>query len=199
VSTVKQISGIIGSSSKEGLEERIKVFDGFGSPAIAVQELLLRERFNSCIWEPAAGEFDIVKILRPKFSVFTSDIHQWDEQLQLKQDFLECSGLPFGQRCDIITNPPFSLAQEFIEKSLELLQFGSKLALLLPLRILEGINRKKAVYDKMPPVRIWVFSYRIPRMHRFGYTGKKSTEMMAFCWIIWQRGNYNNGTRTLWI
>jgi hypothetical protein len=187
-----------GGSDKSSLEERIKIYDGFGTPEIAIQELILREKFNNYIWEPAAGEFDIVKILRPKFSVFTSDIYRWHSQLQAQQDFLTSTNLPYGQRCDIISNPPFSLGQEFVAKAMEVLQFGSKLALLLRVQFLEGITRKRILWDKYPPIRVWVFSYRIPRMHRFNYHGKKTTSVMCFAWFVWIKG-YQGKTEIKWI
>ena len=43
---------------------------------------------------------------------------------------------------DIITNPPYKYAKEFVEKSLELIREGGKVAMLLKLTFLEGQKRQ---------------------------------------------------------
>lgn len=59
-----------------------------------------------------------------------------------------------------------------------------KVAILNRLQWLEGQKRRK-LFENTPLSRVLVFSGRIPRMHRFGYTGKTTTSLLAFAWYIW--------------
>jgi hypothetical protein len=66
------------------------------------------------IWEPAAASGKMVEALTSRgFEVFASDIDGGGD------DFLKSNTLPVGCRA-IITNPPFNLAQAFIEHALRL-------------------------------------------------------------------------------
>jgi hypothetical protein len=189
----------VGHSSKDNISARLAAHDGYHTPRIAVKELLRREDFSRRIWEPANGYHRISRVLeRAGHRVYTSDIKLWCKRTQQRQDFLRFRRMPTTRPCDIITNPPFSLGQQFVEQSMRLLPVGGKLALLLRLQFMEGIKRKLLIYDKTPPVRIWVFSYRLPRMHRFGHKGKKSTSVLCFSWFVWIKG-YKGPTEIKWI
>lgn len=91
----------------------------------------------------------------------------------------------------IITNPPFSLATEFIEKSMSLLIPGGLCAVFMKIQFLEGEKRKK-LFDVYPPHWIYVFRKRMdvfangeeinPR------TGKKWATTFCFAWFVWEKG-----------
>jgi hypothetical protein len=66
------------------------------------------------IWEPAAGDGDMVKVLQREFVVLGTDIARGDV------DFLQISALPSAAIRGIVTNPPFELADEFCTHALEL-------------------------------------------------------------------------------
>lgn len=63
-------------------------------------------------------------------------------------DFLKCT-TPFNG--DIITNPPYKYAQEFVEHALELIPNGHKVAMFLKLTFLESKNRR-SLFESNPPV-----------------------------------------------
>jgi hypothetical protein len=189
---------VIGASNKTNVLARAKMLDGFHTPAIAVQELLKREKFRHRIWEPANGYHRISKILeKAGYKIYTSDIKLWCKKTRKRRAFQKFKHLPFNKRHDIITNPPFRQAQEFIEIAMQLLKSNGKLALLLRLQFLEG-QKRKLLFEKYPPKRVYIFSYRLPRMHRFGYTGKASTSVLCFAWYIWIKG-YQGKTELRWI
>jgi hypothetical protein len=75
------------------------------------------------VWEPAAGSGLMVEaLMRAGLDVASSDIADGD-------DFLHMSKLP---GCNaIITNPPYTLAQEFIEHALEITKPDGLVAMLL--------------------------------------------------------------------
>ena len=51
---------------------------------------------------------------------------------------------------DIVTNPPYAFAQEFVEKALAIIPEGRKVAMFLKLTFLEG-KRRAALFENTPP------------------------------------------------
>lgn len=91
---------------------------------------------------------------------------------------------------NVITNPPFKLAQEFIEKSLELLNDNGKVAMFLKVQFLEGMGRKE-FFEKAPLKYVYVFRARqSPWMNGspVDEKGKKWSSTMCFAWFIFENG-----------
>jgi hypothetical protein len=97
--------------------------------------------------------------------------------------------LPKSCEC-ILTNPPFSLAEEFVEHALELCPH---VIMLLRLAFLES-ERRSPILDTGTLARIHVFRQRLPMMHRDGWTGPKASSAMAFAWFVWDRGHTGPAT-----
>lgn len=192
----------IGASNKASLAKRVQMHDGFSSPRIAVETLLDREDFSDNIWEPAAGLNRITRVLRRyDHRVYTSDIHPWIDNIHEIRPFEKFRRLPRPFRksgCDIITNPPFKDANLFALHALDLLHEGDKLALLLRTQFLEGQTRYRELFSVTPPKRVYVYAFRLPRMHRFFYEGNKGGNTLAFAWFVWQKG-WQGEPRVRWI
>ena len=62
---------------------------------------------------------------------------------------------------DIITNPPYKYATEFVLRALELLPARCKCYMFLKLTFLESEKRYKQIFKDNPPIRIHVFSNRV--------------------------------------
>jgi len=90
----------------------------------------------------------------------------------------------------ILTNPPFSLAEEFVEHALELCPH---VIMLLRLAFLES-ERRSRILDTGSLARIHVFRRRLPMMHRDSWTGPKASSAMAFAWFVWDRGHIGPAT-----
>ena len=132
--------------------------DYYPTPFIAIEALLQREMFAPLVWECACGDGAISKVLaKSDYQTYDTDLHDYGFG-ESGMDFLEYNELPF-QNCDIITNPPFKLANEFVLKALELKT--RKFAFLLRLAFLEGIWRKENIFFNNPPSIIYVFSKRL--------------------------------------
>jgi len=58
--------------------------------------------------------------------------------------------------------------------------------LLLRLAFLESISRTELL-EHSGLRRVLVFRKRLPRMHRSGWDGPKSSSSMAFAWYAWKR------------
>ena len=96
-----------------------------------------------------------------------------------------------GPAPNIITNPPFKLAEEFAYKAVVLA--SRKIALLARLGLLEGQQRRK-MFLSTPLARVWVFSKRLPMMHRHDFVGEKSSSAIAFAWFVWDHAHSGSPT-----
>jgi hypothetical protein len=88
----------------------------------------------------------------------------------------------------VVTNPPYKLAQRFLEKALADARY---VALLLRSNfLLEGVGRTELLDRQHPPTRVWTADLRLPMMHRAGWTGKRASSNTAYSWVIWdERAN----------
>ena len=95
--------------------------DYYATAPEAVEALLDVEIFNHYIFEPACGGCHISKVLIDHgFDVVSSDIvNRGSEHQTTTEDFLQFNPTPRNSR-DIITNPPYKYAKEFIEKALDI-------------------------------------------------------------------------------
>jgi hypothetical protein len=157
--------------------------DLYETPSGAVHALLRAELLPSCIWEPAAGHGNIVKVLREAgHTVLASDLVDYGEPSHFHgRDFLMEYQAPIG--CEaIITNPPYKLADQFVRHALKLCP---KVVMLLRLLFLEGTGRSDILDG--PLARVHLFRNRLPRMHRNGWDGPKATSTVAFAWFVFER------------
>lgn len=158
--------------------------DAYFTPPEAVQALLLLEghRLPSRIWEPAAGDGAIVKQLQASGRrVDGSDIFDYGAGYGVA-DFLAASPSPAIE--GVITNPPFMLALDFAAKALGEVPY---VALLVRTNwLIEGSTRGRWL-DRHEPQRVWMSAQRLPMMHRYGWTGKRTTSNTPYCWVVWQR------------
>ena len=92
----------------------------------------------------------------------------------------------------IITNPPYSLAKEFVEKGMELLEDDGQMAMFLKIQFLEGAKRKE-LFDKYPPKYIYVFRNRMATLNsgleKDPKTGKRWATTMCHAWFVWEKGS----------
>ncbi len=158
--------------------------DYYATEPKAVELLLQEETFDENIWEPACGEGHISKVLETHgYNVWSTDLIDRGYGDQSGLDFLE-SG--FEADCDIITNPPYRYAKEFVEKALECVTNGHKVAMLLRLTFLEGQSRRDLFHNN-PPQTVYVSSSRLQCAKNGKFEGKS---MVAYAWFVWQKGHY---------
>ena len=164
--------------------------DYYATEPKAIELLLEQESFSKNIWEPACGEGHLSKVLVEKgFNVLSTDLIDRGYGTGGK-DFLMETGTFHG---DIITNPPYRYAKEFVEKSLELIQPGSKVAMFLKLTFLEGQGRRDLFRDR-PPQTVYVSSARLQCGKNGNFSGQSA---VAYAWFIWQKG-YPGPTYIKW-
>ena len=104
--------------------------DDFQTPPSALEPLYKFLKPNWTIWECAVGKGKLTRALRKKgFDVVSTDIFSGHDFLKYEPKHYDC----------IITNPPFSLKQEFLQRAYCL---GKPFAFLLPLTTLESAKRQ---------------------------------------------------------
>lgn len=158
----------------------------------AVEALLAVEDFDRRIWEPCVGLGHISGVLEAHgHEVRKSDII--DRIGNEVLDFLSCVEEWDG---DIITNPPYSKAQRFVEKALDCVEEGHKVAMLLKLTFLEGQERRK-LFERTPPKRILVFSKRVS-CAKNGDFERYGNGAVAYMWAIFVKG-FNGCPTVHWI
>ena len=159
--------------------------DFYATPPEAVKFLLNVEKFDRNIWECASGQNHIADVLKEYgYNVRTSDIVKRTPTTE-KKDFLKCKRK--WHNGAIITNPPFTLGQEFAEKSLSLVDKGHKVALFLRMQFLDGLNRYK-LFRENPPKRVYVFSRRVRCAKDGDFTSFKYGGVQSNCWFVWEKG-----------
>jgi hypothetical protein len=160
--------------------------DYYATNPLAIDDLMKIEDFSDCIWECACGEGHLSKRMSDKWGkqVYSTDLVNRGFGNDFF-DFLTCDRKFEG---DIITNPPYNKAKEFVEKAIELT--NNKVAMFLKLTFLEGQGRYN-FFKKYPPVRIWVYSFRqsVARNGEEEMFNKSSA--VCYAWFIWEKGNKN--------
>ena len=168
--------------------------DYYATDPEAVEALLKVECFSPYIFEPACGGCHISKVLIDRgFDVVSTDIVNRGSAYQSHtQDFFD-----FEQNFrDIITNPPYKFATEFAEHALEISADSVKVAMFLKLTFLEGAKRKK-LFDKYPPKKIYVFRNRID-CWKNGSKPDKPSRAVCYAWFVWEKG-YSGNPEIAWI
>lgn len=122
-------------------------YDYYATEPRAAQLLLKVEQFRHDIWEPACGELHLANVFKDAgYNVRCSDIvNRVDNEVL---DFLDITNTHW--QGDIITNPPYKYAREFVEKALSIIPDGYKVAMFLKLQFLEGKSRKH-LFATYPP------------------------------------------------
>lgn len=93
----------------------------------------------------------------------------------------------------VVTNPPFSRAEQFVCRALR--QATEGVAILARLMLLEGQSRYRSIFRERPPSSILIFARRLVclRADGSGYPAQ-----MAFAWYVWHRTRCHDGDRQLY-
>lgn len=177
------------SATNRGSERR--AYDFYTTPADTVHAFL--DSFEGIstsdrILEPSAGNGAIIQALRDHG--YTNRI----DAVEIRPDELAAlealaDTVTIGSFFDydpglgydvIIGNPPYSMALEFINKSLELLHPGGLLIFLLRTNFLESERRFKW-WQEHP------LSGLYPLHKRPSFTGH-GTDATSYSWFVWERG-----------
>lgn len=149
-------------------------FDEIYTPRYAIKPLLKYLPKNITIWECTDyGSSNITKVLQEEnYKVITTH----------KKDFDFLKETPDFDFDMIITNPPYSLKDDFIKKCYE---YNKPFALLLPITGLEGIKRGKMFREN--GIELMVLDKRVEFMENMieNYN-KKSGNWFNTSWFCWK-------------
>lgn len=161
--------------------------DYYATPPRAIDDLLSKITLDKNIWEPACGGGALSdKLIELGYNVIATDIKDRDaNKFDGIVDFLKDD---HGQvDCDIVTNPPYKLATEFVTKALDTVTVGNKVCYFLKIQFLEGARRYEELYKHNELKHVFVYSKRISTAKN-GEFEKYKTTAMCHAWFVWEKG-----------
>lgn len=164
--------------------------DYYATDPIAIDLLLLKEKPSINIWECACGEGHLSRALEARgYNVLSTDLKNRGYDDTGIVDFL-CLDENVNFDGDILTNPPYKRAMEFVLKALEILKEGRKCYMLLKLTFLEGVERYRELFSKYPPKIIYSFPKRVMRAKNGEFEAMKQGggSAVAYAWFVWEKG-----------
>lgn len=143
--------------------------------------------------EPAANRGHMVRPLSEFFAtVEAADQHDYGFGFPVR-DYL------FGPPPPVvgwtITNPPFRLAEQFIQRAIASSESG--VAMLVRAAFLEGIGRYDRLFSQTPPSDILQFTERVV-IHK-GRLAPGGSTATAYCWLVWDWSSTAPLPRFHWI
>lgn len=170
-------------SSNHTPDERA-AHDYYATDPQAVEMLLALETFSPLIWEPACGEGHISKVLAAHgHEVISTDLIYRGFGDPEPMDFLIETFPDFEG--DIITNPPYSAGLEFVERALETVRPGGKVAMFLKVQFLEG-KRRGELFAKTPPKTVYISRSRLACAKNGDFFHIEKA--IAYAWYVWEKG-----------
>lgn len=189
------------SSTNRSDARDFHVSDYYRTPVIKIKEFLnefskYENVFNSNIkiLDPCSGGDNINQMSYPtaiqEFSnqeilIDTVDIRD-DSRANLKQDYLEFQ--PEEKYDVIITNPPFNISLDIINKALSDVKEDGFVIMLLRLNYLGGKIRQELWKNNMP-------KYIFVHNKRMSFTDDKKTDSIEYAHFVWQKGYSPNFSR----
>ena len=143
--------------------------------------------FEGDILEPACGQGHISQTLRemlPNFNIISTDLIDRGYGQGGVNFLTHDYGRTFNT---VITNPPFSLAKEFIEKGLKVAD--KYVIMLCKIQLLEGVKRKD-MFLNTPLKYVYVHTTRQATWKEGKPTdskGKKWATTMCLAWFVWDK------------
>ena len=179
----KKVFATLGSSNH--VPEEREAFDYYATDPKAVEMLLELEQFAPVIWEPACGEGHISKVLQAHgYQVISTDLVYRGfgdpEPLDFLKETLD------GFEGDIITNPPYSTGLEFVQRALESIRPGGKVAMFLKVQFLEG-QKRGAFFKDTPPRTVYISRSRLS-CAKNGDFERFPDSAIAYAWYVWEKG-----------
>lgn len=167
--------------------------DFYATEPIAIKVLLEKETFSN-VWECASGQGHLAdELQKNNILARKSDIVDMTDDTEildfLSDDITEWEG-------DIITNPPFKHSQQFVEKALDIIPIGNKVAMFLKLSFLESVSRKK-LFDRKDLKLVLIPRHRI-NCAKNGDFQKYKSSAVCYAWFIFEKG-YNKLPTIDWI
>lgn len=171
--------------------------DFYATPPEATEALLKVEEIFYPAWEPACGAGHISKLLNEEQTNSSDLVYRGygtgGVDFLTTKNFMR-NGLGGAPYKTVITNPPFSLFQEFAEEALKIAT--NKVIMFGKIQALEG-QRRATFMENSPLKTVYVFKKRINPMRNgspLDEKGKPWASTMAFAWYVWEIGHKGKPT-----
>ncbi len=155
--------------------------DYYATEPKALELLLDLESFQNVL-EPACGEGHLSKVfVNREINIVSSGII--NRGYGIVKDFFHYQ----SWNGDIVTNPPYRYAKEFVEHALNIISNDSKVAMFLKLQFLESKKRKQ-LFTKTPPKIVYVSSNRFLCAKNGDFEKHENGSAVAYAWFIGKKG-----------
>lgn len=167
--------------------------DWYVEPYECSAALFAMEEFAGRVWDPACGIGRIVEMARDAgLQAIGTDISRRGQICEREFDFLD-EEIEIGF-ANIVSNPPFKDAEDFVQRAISVVPPNGKVAMLLPLVWLSGFSSKR---DWLPDSPLKTFFPISPRPSMPPGAVVMSGQNVGngtkdFAWFVWQRG-YRGG------
>lgn len=169
--------------------------DWYVEPHECSAALFQLEEFVGTVWDPACGSGRIVEqAQKASLPAFGTDIVRRSDFCQSQMDFLDRPSTP--EFANIVTNPPFSHAEDFVREAIRITPVGGKIAVILPLVWVSGFSSKRDWLPHSPLKTLYPISPRpsMPPGKVIEAGIKAGNGTKDFAWLVWQVGYSGNAS-----
>jgi hypothetical protein len=132
--------------------------DFYTEPRWCVDLLIDAERFAGKVWDPACGNGTIGRAFAARNHPIRSTDIAPRPYAERQLDFLDASDASYTRPDHIVCNPPFSQAEAFVRRGIEVAKASA--AFLLPLKWLASETRQRFFSEVGRPARVYVLANR---------------------------------------
>ena len=132
------------------------------------------------------GRFRRLRTPGPPLELITMDIRE-DAPVQYHASYL--AGIIAPMVDLVISNPPFVLALEFIQRALDDVRFGGWVVMLLRLNFF-GSQKRKPFFDAHMPERVYIHNQRM------SFTPDGKADSVEYMHAVWRKGHHPRAALT---
>jgi hypothetical protein len=94
----------------------------------------------------------------------------------------------------VITNPPFRLAEDFVQRSLVVARRG--VAILARTVFIESVGRYRNIFETNPPTKFAQYTERVPMVR--GRLDRGASTATGYAWLVWEKSPVA-ATQLVWV
>lgn len=152
-----------------------------------VTECLMRNvELRDTVWEPACGEGHMSRVLEREYHVHSTTLHDQGYGHKRGVDFLANEYAPMSVQ-SIVTNPPYSHADEFVEHAIRLMDKRSGIVAMLLRNEWDSAATRSHLFKATNGFDMKIALTRRPRW----VEGSTGSPRHNFAWFIWDFGRIN--------
>ena len=153
-----------------------------------LDEYHTQRKLSDKVWECACGNGVLSEVLKEYgYDVISTDLINRGYGMGGVDFLLQTDKV----NLDILTNPPYKQALEFVKHALEIQEEGCKTIMFLKLQFLEGQKRYDELFKEQPPKEIYVHVKR-QMCYMNGDMTNKMSSAVCYCWFVWEKGFTGN-------